>query len=228
MKSRIFIKQNLQKLFSIVLLASFLSGAFSVEAQTRRRAKQPKKTIAEAEKKVCLNCWSGKVSYIKKFEDKHNSNEPVFGTLQPAQERVTHDYTRNSEYTAEIVVDGSSGNPRADIQINYDEREMDNSSVTEFTRCHNFEEDRLITESSEMKRITGAQKTASGENFNVSVYDEKFNFGIRLPDTSGKYYGKTQSRAKISVPIRPENLRKHPKIRATAELSARQSVWKAK
>lgn len=190
MKNRIILRNLLRQFFSLVLLTSVLASAFSVSAQTRRTAKKSATIAKNSEKtaeKICPNCWSGIVTYTKTLDDKFTSNEPVFGTLNPQSERVTHNNIHQYQYDGRIIVDGTSGQAVTDSRVSFTDYYSEKGSVTELTRCHNFEKDRLITEESNMEKNTEAKGEGAAQNFSISSYGDSFNFGFRFPDAQGKF-----------------------------------------
>lgn len=96
----------------IALFILFSLSSSMVFGQTKRKA-----TVAEKEKEICANCWSGVIKYQKVLTEQIREDEPVLGTTNPKSERIVNEHLRSLEYNGKVVVDGSSGQPVANTKV---------------------------------------------------------------------------------------------------------------
>lgn len=195
MKRLIYTKHSFQNLLSFILTASVLTGTFSVAAQTRRGSEKrtaPSKSSKTPPVSSNPNAgWSGVITFTKTREDIFSSDEPAFGTLDKQNERVKHFNNENFIYTGKLLVnDGqATGQPLTTAKVEYTDSVSHKGAVTQWTRCHSHENDRLVRQDDSDLKITTGEGQGEAKSYDLSVYYEqnKYRFSFTLPDADGTY-----------------------------------------
>jgi hypothetical protein len=175
----------LQKIFSFALLASVTAGAFPVAAQIKKTnaatSERPQKTVPKVG-------WTGVITYRKTLEDTFTSDEKLFGRLDE-RERIKHNDTRNYRYEGKIVVNDFDGDGRAatSATVSLKDSQVNKVVQTELTRCHSWEDDRLVTAESTDRKKTEGDGAGEAASYSMSVYGENFHLGFSLPEFQARY-----------------------------------------
>jgi hypothetical protein len=178
-------KRIFRQFIAILLLMSIGVGALSAQTKARTTA-APAKTPAKAG-------WSGVITYSKTLSDTFTSDEKLLGSLDD-RERIKHNDTRKYSYHGNLVVNDFAGTGRAATRskITFRDSSTDKVLQTELTRCHSWEDDRVVKAESSDRRITTG--TGEGEaSYNLSVNGDKFNFSFTFPDFQGKFVHNTSA-----------------------------------
>lgn len=190
MINQIFDKRFLQRLFSFVLLSSILSGTFSISAQTRRAASQPKTNQTASSKQTAQKCtggWSGIVSFKKTLKDSLETDDPG---IRKSIDRIRHKTSRDYDYTARAVVDGTNPqNPVVNTNINFTDKDLSWGEEKVFDTCNSRESGHWFIIEGSDDRVTQATATGSAKSFNLYV-DEAggtYSLNLQFPDAKGTF-----------------------------------------
>lgn len=188
MNSANITKELLRKLFSLVLLASVLSSAFSVSAQVRRKTIAPKTNQpVAAQKKGCAGGWSGVVTFRKSLKDSLESDEPG---IRKNIDRIKHRTSRDYDYTARAMVDGKDPkNAVVKTTINFTDNDLNWGEERVFDTCSAKESGHWFIIENTDDRKTEAKAQGSAESFDLRVNEAAGNYSFRaaFPEIAGTY-----------------------------------------
>jgi pimeloyl-ACP methyl ester carboxylesterase len=189
-------KNYFQKLFSIILCASILCGAFAdvATAQTRRGArtpktvavKQPIKQGGNSQTRACNGGWSGVVTFKKTLNETRDQ-----GKKKNIARGTTHiTYSRDYEYAGSIFVDGSrgAGAIQTKSQLNLRDDEKNWKRYEQFEDCAHDRVNKPQSQWSETvdNRLTNAfSDEAADFNMAVNEFSGTYRFGFRFPEARG-------------------------------------------
>ena len=164
-----------------VITATFLSSLAT--AQSRGPSAPQKKTAAKAKAG-----WSGIITYRKMLQDNFNSDEQLFGTVNPS-ERIKHTTSRNYEYQGKIIVRDLEGTGRASTIANVSIRDSDSHKVeqTESTNCHSWEAARMIKAESMDRKVTEGSGQGEAVSYSLSTNADRFTLSFSLPEFQARY-----------------------------------------
>ncbi|HQU85887.1 MAG TPA: hypothetical protein PKY59_22365, partial [Pyrinomonadaceae bacterium] len=150
---------------------------------------------------------TGTITYRKTLVDEFSSDEKLFGRLSE-KERIKHNNTRNYIYEGRMIVSDLAGNGRAQTRtkIDFKDNEFHKIVQTEFTNCHSWEPERLITAESTDRKLTVGTGDGEAESYSLSVNGDKFSLGFTFPEFTGKYTHTTNSTYKNLCPDSPRRL----------------------
>lgn len=190
MKNRRFIYNSFQKLFSFILTACVLCGAFSVSAQTRR-AGQTKVSTAKKQNPLDPSAgWSGIVTYTKTLDDAFDSDEPVFGRVDQRRNRVQSHKTRAYKYEGRFFLDGSGASVVTNTQVTFSDEDKTKGHQVVVDSCHAFNDEHEFVDDSRFELIDKAFAEGAADGFNLRVgflNDPTYHFSFRFPDAKGTH-----------------------------------------
>lgn len=202
MKKSNFTDRFLGIFLCLSILQSFVPFA---AAQTRRTTPAKPATVSQnsQKKQTCAGGWSGIITFKKTLTDSLESDDPG---IRKNIDRIKHKTSRNYNYTARAVVDGT--NPQTPVvktKINFTDNDLNWGQEKVFDSCGSRENGHwFITESTD-DRMTTAQASGSAESFNLNV-DEMggtYNFSMEFPEINGVY--KREEHMKRSGFCQPKN-----------------------
>jgi pimeloyl-ACP methyl ester carboxylesterase len=187
-------RNSIQKLFSFVLLTSILAGAFSVSAQTRRKA-SPAKTTAPTtttppetsnSPNVCKGGWSGIITFKKTLNETYAPGKVKNISRGTTEHRTSRDY----KYTGRIVVDGSiPQRPQTKSQVLFNDTDKSFKRFEQMDTCFYDGKKESVLQWGETteSRIDNAFGEGAADSFflNVNEFDGTYHFGFRFPDAKG-------------------------------------------
>ena len=184
-----------QKLFALVALTGILSGAFSVSAQTRRKASVQKTSVptnqptgqgGDNQYKSCNGGWSGIITFKKTLNETYAPGKQKNIARGTTEHRTSRDY----KYTGRIVVDGS--NPQRSqtkSEVLFNDTDKSFKRFEQMDTCFYDGKKESVLQWSETKesRIDNAfgEGEAKGFFLNVNEFDGTYNFGFSFPDAKG-------------------------------------------
>jgi hypothetical protein len=180
-------KRIFQQFISILLLISIGASALSAQTKARTSAAQSAKVPVKAG-------WSGVITYSKTLSDTLTSDEKLLGSLDD-RERIKHNDTRKYSYRGNLVVNDFAGTGHAATRskVTFRDSSNDKAVQTELTRCHSWEDDRVVKAESSDRRITTGTGEGEAYSYNLSVNGDKFNLSFTFPDFQGKFVHNTSS-----------------------------------
>lgn len=191
MFTQIFNKQSFQKLFSVILLASIFSGAFSVSAQTGRGAKRTPANSKTAGKKTAPKCsggWSGTITYTKTLDETGSSDEPG---IRKGKDRLIQQWSHIVDYNGRMVVDGSVNPQMPDAfgKVSFKETRMQHGIEKVWDSCGAWKPEHWFIIDGKQDEIETGNGEGKAKSFsmNVNEFAGNYNFSFSLPDVAGKY-----------------------------------------
>lgn len=198
MKSAVLIN----KFLTIIFCLSFFNSS-AVFAQKRKTAAPKNNQPVSAQKPKCAGGWSGVVTYKKTLKDSLESDEPG---IRKAIDRIKHKTSRNYEYAARAVVDGTDPKkPVVSTNVAFTDNDLNWGQEKVFDTCNARESGHWFVIESVDDRRTQAQTSGSAEYFGLQVYEAggTYNFNIKFPNANGIY--KREQHVKRSGHCQPKN-----------------------
>ena len=185
----------IQKLFSFVVLTSILAGAFSVSAQTRRKAaptktsvptNQPTKQGGDNQNKSCNGGWSGIITFKKNLNETYAPGKQKNIARGTTEHRTSRDY----KYTGRIVVDGTNPQqPQTRSEVLFNDTDKAFKRFEQMDTCFYDGKKESVLQWSETteSRIDNAFGEGAADNFfiNVNEFDGTYHFSFKFPDAKG-------------------------------------------
>ncbi|PYT01568.1 MAG: hypothetical protein DMF63_01610 [Acidobacteria bacterium] len=167
----------LQQLIAIVLLIGIAAG--TPTAQTARKVNKTPPVKAG---------WSGVITYQKTLQETFNSDDQLFGSLNK-EERVKHDETRSYRYEGRLIVNdlAGTGRPTTMAKMAVTDSRSHKVTQTEFTRCHAFDPDRIITAKTTDREYTDGKGSGEAYTYYLSVSGDTFRLNFLLPEFSAGF-----------------------------------------
>ena len=178
MKTRSF-----SQLLAIVVITSIFTGisAFGQQTRAAKGSSGPKATPTAG----CRGGWSGIVTYKRTLKDSLESDEPG---IRKSIDRIKHKTSRDYDYTARAVIDGSDPkNPAVSTNVNFTDTDLSWGEERVFDTCNSRENGHWFVIEGTDDRQTQAQASGPAESFNLSV-DEMggtYNFSMAFPKAKG-------------------------------------------
>ncbi|MBK7934868.1 MAG: hypothetical protein IPK01_15635 [Acidobacteria bacterium] len=173
-----------QILISLLLL-NFLTGS-AVIGQTTRTVRGSSGKWGTP-KNGCQGGWSGVVNFSKTLKDSLESDEPG---IRKAMDRIKHKTSRNYDYAARTVVDGTAPqNPVVNSKVAFSDTDLSWGQEKVFDTCNSRENGHWFIIEGTDDRQTQAQAEGPARSFNLSV-DElngSYSFNLALPDAKGTF-----------------------------------------
>lgn len=199
---------RIQKLFSIVVLASVLGSAFSVAAQTRRSRvnrgtqgmRRPLKVPVVTGEAACKNGWSGVIKYSQTLDDEGRKNTPGKNS------EILQEWSHNVAYEGTLVVDGSD--PRAATasgEIEFSDVRRQHGVEKTFGQCGAWKPEHwfVIDNKLEQTETGGGRGAARSFYLGVNELAGTYGFSFQFADAPGKY--SREEHTKRSGHCQPKN-----------------------
>lgn len=177
-----------RKLFSLLITASVLFNVSFAPGQNRRAPRTPaNQPVKNSKKAGCIGGWSGVVTLTKTLKDSLESDEPG---IRKAKDRIKHKTSRDYNYTAKAVVDGSAPpNVNVKAQVAFSDKDLNWGEERVWDTCNSRESGHWFIIEGIDNRQTTAQATGSARDFYLSVDESNgtYNFNIAFPEANGTY-----------------------------------------
>lgn len=179
-------KRTIFKQVLISFLVLNLLSVTMVSGQTTRTVKGSSGKWG-APKTGCQGGWSGVVSFSKTLKDSLESDEPG---IRKAMDRIKHKTSRNYDYAARTVVDGTiAQSPVVNSKVAFTDTDLSWGQEKVFDTCNSRENGHWFIIEGTDDRQTQAQAEGPARSFNLSV-DElggRYSFNLELPDAKGTF-----------------------------------------
>ncbi|HEV7645935.1 MAG TPA: alpha/beta hydrolase [Pyrinomonadaceae bacterium] len=199
-------KSLLTKFFTILNLLSLLLGSFVTiaQSQTKRGAAASMQTASKQTGKKCNGGWSGVVTFSKTLKDSLESDEPG---IRKAMDRIKHRTSRDYDYSAKAVVDGSANptQPAVKTTVNFTDNDLSWGQEKVFDTCNSRENGHWFVIEGNNDKMTQAQAAGPARDFNLSVNEMAgyYGFNMSFPDAQGVY--KNEEHVKRTGHCQPKN-----------------------
>jgi hypothetical protein len=203
MQNRSSIKNSIHKLFSLILLTSVLSGAFSAAAaQTRRQAKTPATKTPEKKAPACNGGWSGTITYTQTLDESGSSDEPG---IRKGKDRIIQEWSHNVSYNGKMRVDGSGAMPVAFGSVEFSDVRRQHGIEKVWDSCHAFNDEHwfIIDGKRDETEVGDGGGEAKNFNLNVNEFNGTYGFSFQFGDVKGKY--DLEDHTKRSGHCQPQN-----------------------
>ena len=194
---------RVQKLFSIIILTSFLATTFSVAAQTRpvNSGSQGKTTLPTVQTSTkgskrpgtvpivsggatCKGGWSGVIKYSQTLEDSGSKNNKT------DRGESRHEWSRNINYQGTMIVDGSD--PKAvatSATVNFTDVKRENDIEKSLDRCSAWKPEHEYVWDRKLEEIQTGNGAGEAETFHLYVDESRgtYNLSFTFPTVPGKY-----------------------------------------
>ena len=193
---------RVQKLFSIIILTSILTSAFSVAAQTVNRGSQGKSTLPTVQTSTkgakrpaakvpvvsggaaCKGGWSGVINYSQTLDDSGSENN------KSERGESSKQWSRNINYQGTMIVDGSD--PKAvatNGTVNLTDVKRENDVEKSIDRCSAWKPEHEYVWDRKLEEIRTGSGSGAAESFFLYVDEARgtYKLSFTLPDVPGKY-----------------------------------------
>lgn len=180
MNSKLF-----RQLLTLVFILNLLAGTAAFGQTTRTvRGSSPKPQTPKA---GCQGGWSGVVNFSKTLRDSLESDEPG---IRKSIDRIKHKTSRNYDYAARTVVDGTDPKaPAVNSKVAFTDTDLSWGQEKVFDTCNSRENGHWFVIEGTDDRQTQAQAEGPARSFNLTVDDlaGSYSFNLSLPDAKGAF-----------------------------------------
>lgn len=182
-----------KKFLGLILCLGVVHGAAFQSFAQRRTPAKPKSVPAKANQPVsaskptCAGGWSGVVTFKKILKDSLESDEPG---IRKAKDRIKHKKSRDYNYTARAVVDGTNPQvPAVTTNVNFTDKDLNWGEERVWDTCNSRESGHWFIIESTDNRVTEAQTAGSARSFGLFVDEANgtYSFNLAFPNASGTY-----------------------------------------
>ena len=139
---------------------------FSVKHGARRAETETQPVADKKTTQKCAGGWSGVVTFSKTLKDSLESDEPG---IRKEKDRIKHKTSRNYDYSARAVVDGTNPqNPAVSTKINLTDNDLNWGEERVWDSCGSRENGHWFVIENVDDRVTQAQGEGSAEIFRIA------------------------------------------------------------